>query len=103
MNVIFPTHLLFSRQMIVQEEHHKTQVVLPEVPAEELCFQMSSSVTLISNVLRKKLKTYLNFDIWFPDSEIVLCEVFIIGIMNSCHAGDVEGTLVHQSFAVFLI
>jgi len=64
---------------------------------------MSSSVTLTSNVLREKFKTYLNFDIWLPDSEIILCIVFIIGIMHSGHAGDIEGTLVHQSFAVFLI
>lgn len=103
MNVIFPTHLVFSRQMIVQEKHLKTKVELPEFPAEELCYQMSSNVTLISTVLKEKFKTYLNFDIWFPDSEVILCIVFITGIMHSCHAGDIEGTLVHQSFAVFFI
>jgi len=98
-----PPTLSFLDKLLYQEKHLKTKVVLPEVPAEELCYQMSSSVTLISTVLRKKFKTYLNFDIWFPDSEIILCKVFIIGIMHSCHAGDVEGTLVHQSFEVFLI
>jgi len=35
MNVIYLTHLVFSRQMIEQEKTHlKTKVVLPEVPAE---------------------------------------------------------------------
>ena len=98
-----PPTLSFLDKLLYKKKHLKTKVVLPEVPAEELCCQMSSSVTLISTVLRKKFKTYLNFDIWFPDSEIILCKVFIVGIMHSCHAGDVEGTLVHQSFAVFLI
>jgi hypothetical protein len=81
---------------------------------EALCFSKmlarSQNTTLHNSddhlptlALPQKLKSYLNLDIWLPDSEVILCEVFIVGIVHSCHTGNIEGTLVHQPLVVLII